>query len=204
MTKKKDKTKSPPDVDASAPEDAEDRQEPQAQATLQQERDDLFDKLQRIGADYANFQKRVPKQISDAVSYEREKILKSFLPTLDNFEHALQNAEGAEDVQAILKGVRMVYDQVFDILKSHGVECIQALDEPFDPSRHEAMLRQSDPEKEDNQVLQEFQKGFMLNDRVLRPSKVVVNKIAPAPVEEEADDSPPDHAVEETDETEVE
>ncbi len=202
MTKKKNKTKSPPEVEANAREEKDDLQE--SLATLQQERDDLFDKLQRIGADYANFQKRVPKQIADAVSYEREKILKSFLPTLDNFEHALQNAEGAEDVQAIVKGVRMVYDQVFDILKSHGVECIQALDEPFDPSRHEAMLRQSDPEKEDNQVLQEFQKGFMLHERVLRPSKVVVNKIAAAAVEEDAVDSPPDPVAEETDETEVE
>ncbi len=202
MTKKKNKTKSPPEVEAAAREEKDDLQE--SRGTLQQERDDLFDKLQRIGADYANFQKRVPKQIADAVSYEREKILKSFLPTLDNFEHALQNAEGAEDVQAIVKGVRMVYDQVFDILKSHGVECIQALDEPFDPSRHEAMLRQSDPEKEDNQVLQEFQKGFMLNERVLRPSKVVVNKIASAAVEEDAVDSPPDPVAEETDETEVE
>ncbi len=202
MTKKKNKTKSPPEVEAAAREEKDDLQE--SRGTLQQERDDLFDKLQRIGADYANFQKRVPKQIADAVSYEREKILKSFLPTLDNFEHALQNAEGAEDVQAIVKGVRMVYDQVFDILKWHGGECIQALDEPVDPSRHEAMVRQSDPEKEDNQVLQEFQKGFMLNERVLRPSKVVVNKIASAAVEEDAVDSPPNPVAEETDETEVE
>lgn len=97
----------------------------------------------------------------------------------------------------------MVYDQVSDILKSHGVVCIQALDQPFDPSRHEAMLRQSDPEKEDNRVLQEFQKGFMLKDRVLRPSKVVVNKIASAPVEEDDVESPADPVAEETDETEV-
>ena len=97
--------------------------------------------------------------------------------------------------ETIVEGVRIVYDQMLDILKSHGVEFIQALDQPFDPSRHEAMLRQSDAEKEDNRVLQEFQKGFMLNDRVLRPSKVVVNKIASAPWKRQAV-SPLDHVAE--------
>ena len=198
MKKKKDKQTTHPEDDTQAPEDLNELQE--THESLQQERDDLFDKLQRIGADYANFQKRVPKQIADSVVYEREKILKSLLPALDNFEHALQNTEGAENIETIVKGVRIVYDQMLDILKSHGVEFIQALDQPFDPNRHEAMLRQSDPEKDDNLVLQEFQKGFMLNDRVLRPSKVVVNKIASAPVDEGPVESESD---EEATETEV-
>ena len=199
MKKKKDKQTTSSKDDVQAPEALNELQE--AHETLQQERDDLFDKLQRIGADYANFQNAVPKQIADSVVYEREKILKSLLPTLDNFEHALQNTEGVENVETIVKGVRIVYDQMLDILKSHGVEFIQALDQPFDPSRHEAMLRQSDPDKDDNLVLQEFQKGFMLNDRVLRPSKVVVNKIASAPVDEAPAESESDEDAPETEVT---
>jgi len=145
--------------------------------TLEQEKGELLDKFQRVSADYANYQKRVPKQISDSVAYEREKILKSFLPALDNFEHTLQGAQGAESVDVLVKGIKIVYDQMSDVLKSHHVEQITAVDEHFDPMLHEAMLRRSEPDKEDGIILEEFQKGYSLNGRVLRPSKVVVNKI---------------------------
>jgi molecular chaperone GrpE len=138
------------------------------------------DQFQRVGADYINFQKRVPKQISDTITYEKELIIKSLLPALDNFEHTVQKAESAIKAD-ILKGIQMIYDQMLDILKSFGVEQIKALGEKFDPSLHEAMLQKAEPEKEDNLVLEEFQKGYRLNGRVIRPSRVIVNKL---PVEE--------------------
>ena len=144
---------------------------------LQKEKDELFAQLQRVSADYANFQKRVPRQISDSISYEKEKIIKSLLPVLDNFEHTLQNASRVENTEAIAKGVRIIYDQMLDILKSHGVEQMKTLGQTFDPSSHSAMMRKSEPEQDDNIVLEEFQKGYKLNDRVIRPSKVVVNKL---------------------------
>lgn len=144
---------------------------------LQKEKDELFAKLQRVSADYANFQKRAPKQITDTISYEKEKIIKTLLPVLDNFEHTLHNANSAENVEAFVKGVRITYDHLLDILKSHGVEQIKALDEKFDPALHEAMMQKAEPEKADNIVLEELQKGYKLNGRVIRPSKVVVNKL---------------------------
>ena len=146
--------------------------------SLQKEKDELFGKLQRVSADYANFQKRVPKQINDTIGYEKERIIKTLLPALDNFEHTLQNAHSAEDVGVLVKGIRIIYDQLLDILKSHGVEQIEALGENFDPAVHEAMTQQTDPDKEENIVLEEFQKGYKLNGRVIRPSKVIVNKLA--------------------------
>ena len=73
---------------------------------------------------------------------------------------------------------------MLDILKSHGVEQIKALDEKFDPASHQAMIQKTEPDKEDNVVLEEFQKGYKLNGRVIRPSKVIVNKLQP---EEEPD-----------------
>ena len=145
--------------------------------TVQAERDELMGKLQRVGADYANFQKRVPKQVSDSVAFQKESLIKTFLPALDNFEHTLEKSHSAESVDVVLDGVRIVYDQMADVLKSHGVEVIQAIDEPFDPMQHEAMLRREDLEREDSVVLEEFQKGYRLNGRVIRPSKVVVNRI---------------------------
>ena len=152
----------------------------QQMEALAAEKDGIFGKLQRVSADYANFQKRASKQIEDTITYEKDKIIKTLLPVLDNFEHTLQNAGSAENVAAILKGVRIIYDQMLDILKSHGVEQITAVGEKFEPALHEAMMRKHEPEKEPDTVLEEFQKGYKLNGRVIRPSKVIVNK-APAP-----------------------
>jgi len=145
--------------------------------SLQKEKDELFAKLQRVSADYANFQKRVPKQISDTIGYEKERIIKSLLPALDNFEHTLQNAHAAENVDVLVKGIRIIYEQLLDILKSHNVEQIEAMGEQFDPAMHQAMTQQSNPEKEENTVLEEFQKGYRFNGRVIRPSRVIVNKL---------------------------
>ena len=137
----------------------------------------LFAQYQRVSADYANSQKRVPKQIADTICYEKEKIIKTLLPALDNFEHTLQNADSAENADVFVKGIEIIYDQMLDILKSHGVEQIKAPGEKFDPALHEAMMQKTEPEEEDNIVLEEFQKGYKLNGRVIRPSKVVVNKL---------------------------
>jgi len=144
---------------------------------LQVEKDEMFAKLQRVSADYANFQKRAPKQIADTIAYEKEKIIKTLLPALDNFEHALANAPSAETVDVLLKGVKIVYDQMLDVLKSHDIEQIEALGEKFDPALHQAMLQRCQPEKDEGIVLEEFQKGYKLNGRVIRPSRVVVNKL---------------------------
>jgi len=155
---------------------------------LQKQKDALFGKLQRVSADYANFQKRAPKQINDTIAYEKEKIIKSLLPALDNFEHTFQKVNSAENVEAFVKGIRIIYDQMLDILKLHGVEQIKALGEKFDPALHQAMMQQAEPEQEENIVLEEFQKGYKLNGRVIRPSKVVVNKLIPEQPEEQTTD----------------
>ncbi len=144
---------------------------------LQKEKDELFAQLQRVSADYDNLQKRTARQIVDTIGYEKEKIIKTILPALDNFEHTLQNAHSAGNVDALLKGIQIIYDQMFDILKLHNVEQIKALGEVFDPALHEAMMRKAEPEKKENIVLEEFQKGYKLNGRVIRPSKVIVNKL---------------------------
>ena len=148
--------------------------------SLQKEKDELFGKLQRVSADYANFQKRVPKQITDTICYEKERIIKTLLPALDNFESALgglRNAHSAENADVLIKGVRIIYDQMLDILKSHGVEQIKALGEKFDPALHEAMTQKVEPEREENIVLEEFQKVYKLNGRVIRPTKVIVSTL---------------------------
>jgi molecular chaperone GrpE len=166
---------------------------------LVRQKDELFEKLQRVSADYANFQKRVLKQIADTVSYEKEKIIKSLLPALDNFEHTLQNASSADNIDVLIKGVQIVYDQILDILKSHNVEQIKAVGEKFDPALHQAMMQKEKPDKENNTVLEEFQTGYKLNGKVIRPSKVVVNQLPSEESKEETGEQQPSEADIETD-----
>lgn len=142
---------------------------------LQTEKLELFEKLQRVSADYANFQKRIPKQVSDSISYEKERLLKTLLPVLDNFEHTI-NSDHSGDIDAVMKGIKIIHDQMLDTFKSHGVEQILTESQMFDPSRHEAMMQRTEEDKENNLILEEFQKGYALNGRVIRPSKVIVNK----------------------------
>jgi molecular chaperone GrpE len=156
---------------------------------LQKERDELFGKLQRVSADYINFQKRASKQIADTVAYEKEKIIKTLLPALDNLEHTLQNAHAAKNADVLVKGIQIIYDQILDTLKMHGIEHVKALDEKFDPALHEVIMQKAEPEKGENVVLEELQKGYKLNGRVIRPSRVVVNKLPDKQIEQEQIDS---------------
>lgn len=143
---------------------------------LQAEKDELFAKLQRVSADYINYQKRSAKQISESITYEKEAVIKSLLPILDNFEHTLNGAEGVEDIESLRKGVKIIYDQILLILKSHGVEQIDSVGQKFDPSCHQALIQKTESDKEDTVILEEFQKGYRLGEKVLRPGRVIVNK----------------------------
>ena len=144
---------------------------------LSNQKDELFEKLQRVSADYANYQKRAPKQIADSVAYEKKAIIKSLLPSLDNFAHALAIAQNAEAADGVVKGVQMVFDHMLDALKACGLEQIEAVGCQFDPTPHEAVQLRAEPDKPDNVVLEEFQTGYKLNGQVVRPSKVIVNRL---------------------------
>lgn len=163
--------------------------------SVRREKDETFARLQRVYADFSNFQKRVPRQVTDAVAYERERLLKSLLPLVDNFERTLKAEGSTQNIEALIKGVEIIRDQMLGVLKTHGVEPIQAVGEKFDPERHEAMLRKNEPDKPDDVVLEEYQKGFKLEDRILRPSRVAVNKVQQeskktAPTETEGTEAP--------------
>jgi molecular chaperone GrpE len=155
---------------------------------LQKEKDEIFSKYQRVNADYANFQKRAPRQIAESVAYEKEALVRTLLPGLDSFNHALAERRSAENTEAVFKGMRIVYEQLLDILRSHGVEQIQAVGRKFDPAVHQAIMQKTVLDEEDGIILEEFQKGYKLNGRTIRPSKVIVNKLTAEqqPEDEEA------------------
>lgn len=167
---------------------------------LTQENAETFAKLQRISADYANFQKRAPKQIADSVAYQKIEIIKSLLPSIDNFEHALNGAKTADSLDSVIEGIQLVFDHMIDALKAHGVERISSLGEQFDPSLHEAMMRRAEEGKPENEIVEEFQSGYKVGEQVIRPCKVIVNKL---PEEEQPQPDQPEEITEESNEEET-
>jgi molecular chaperone GrpE len=145
---------------------------------LQAEKDEIFARLQRLSADYLNYQKRSSKQIAESIAYEKESIIKSLLPVLDNLDHTLSNTENLPDAAEMLKGIKIIYDQFLAILKAHGIEQIIAVGQKFDPACHQALTQKTESGKEDGIVLEEFRKGYKLADKIIRPAVVIVNKNA--------------------------
>lgn len=148
--------------------------------SLKKEKDDIFAKLQRLAADYDNYQKRSAKQTTEAVAHETEKIIKALLPVMDDFERVLVNAQCSENADAVIKGIGIVYEHLKGVLRLEGVEQIDAAGEKFDPAHHQALTQRAEQDKENGIVLEELQKGYKLNGRVIRASRVVINK-TPAP-----------------------
>ncbi len=171
---------------------------PQAEPNLEMELEDLKQRLQRLGADYQNYQKRSQRQIEQATQFAREDLVKSLLPVLDNFDHTLEKGAEAQDGESLLKGVQIVYDHLLGVLTSAGMKRIEVNQgDSFDPALHQAMLHEPSDQFPENAVLRELAPGYTMNDRTLRPAKV---SIAKAPAEEK----PPAATEEETNENQTE
>ena len=130
------------------------------------------DRLLRLQADFDNFRRRSAKEREEISSVVTQNFCKDMLPLLDNFERAM--AAETKDVEAFQKGVEMIFTQFQEVLKKNGLEHIEAIGQKFDPNFHQAVMRVEDPDKEDDTVAQELQKGYMVKGRVIRPSMVQV------------------------------
>ena len=144
---------------------------------LQQERDALFERLARTQADFKNAQKRLEADAEQRAQYANSSLIKSLLPVIDNFERALSVDPAKTDAAAILKGLQIVHDQLIKVLRDQKVEEIAPQPgEPFDPTRHEALMQQDAPQYAEPSVTQLLQKGYSLHDRTLRPAGVAVSR----------------------------
>lgn len=140
--------------------------------TDKQKIQDLTDSLQRLQAEFENYKKRVEKEKHELVNYSKADMIFKLLPFLDTFEMALQNSK---DQEKFKKGIEMVYAQLYSLLETEGLQPIKSVGEKFDPFKHEVLLK-VESDKEEDTILEDIQKGYMLFDRVLRPSKVKVSK----------------------------
>ena len=133
------------------------------------------EKLLRLQADFENTRKRMERERQDFVKFANEGIIVELLNILDDLERAVNLAETKhEDLPAFLKGVEMILVHLYETLKEHGVTSIRALDKKFDPHFHEALMQVEDNSKPEHTVAEELQKGYLLNDRVIRTAKVKV------------------------------
>jgi molecular chaperone GrpE len=133
-----------------------------------------YDKYLRAVAEFDNYKKRAIKDKADAIKYGNEDIIKDILPFMDSLDRALEHGTG--DIQAFKDGVALIQDQLLCCLKKHGVERIDAAGSTFDPNFHEALMQMESDQHDDNKIVSEMEKGYLLNGRLLRPSRVCVCK----------------------------
>ena len=142
---------------------------------LEEELKQSEDKYLRLYAEFENFKRRKNKEIETNNVYKSQKVITEILPSLDSLERALQVESDNEEIKSLLKGVEMVYEGLLNVLKSEGVELIETENAQFDPNYHHAVMQEEDSEKESGAILDTFQKGYKLKDRVIRPAMVKVN-----------------------------
>jgi len=133
-----------------------------------------YEKYLRSVAELENYKKFAAKERADLIRYNNESIIRDLLPILDSLDRALDLAGSSKDVNAFMDGVRMIQEQLLNRLEKYGVRKIEAVGREFDPNIHEALLQVESDEHENNHVVTEFEKGYLLNDRLLKPAKVSV------------------------------
>lgn len=136
---------------------------------------DWREKFLRAKADLQNYQRRAVQEQQTSVRYAVADFARSLLEVVDDLQRTLQAAEEKSSPEALVTGVRLVYEKLLKVLTENQVRPIEALGRTFDPKYHEALLQQPSHEP-DNTVIQEVQRGYTLHDRVLRPARVVISK----------------------------
>lgn len=133
--------------------------------------EELTDTLKRLQAEFENYKKRIDREKTEFVKYAHADVIANMLPLLDSFELALKNTT---DKEKLVEGIKMIYAQFYSILETEGLKPIKAVGEKFDPYKHEVLMKE-ESDKPEETILEEFQKGYTLNDRVIRHSKVKIS-----------------------------
>lgn len=135
------------------------------------------DKLLRMAADFENQKKRLQRDKDVSLKYAEENLLKEILPSIDNLERAVSQDQNGEDfVSQLLEGVELTLKGLLSSLEKYEVKPVASAGEPFDPNFHEALAMEASKDVPEQVVLQEFEKGYLYKDKLLRPAKVIVSK----------------------------
>jgi molecular chaperone GrpE len=137
---------------------------------------EMHDRMLRLAADFENYKKRASREKEDMVKFSSEEVIKSVLPFVDNLERAVNHSEKAKDVESLVEGAKLTIQQLLQTLNKFGLSPIESLGKPFDPAFHEAVMVVATNEHQPNHVVEEFRKGYLLHDRLIRPASVSVSK----------------------------
>jgi len=143
---------------------------------IQETADNNFDLYVRSQAEIDNLKKRFQKEKADLYKFSNESLIKKLLSVGDNLEKAISHSKNDNSLDALREGVELTLKGLMDTLEREGLESVKALDEPFDPNFHEAVSELQDNSVKPGTVIQELQKGFILNQRLIRPTMVIVSK----------------------------
>jgi molecular chaperone GrpE len=185
------KSPAPTDIDPANPAHGE-ATEVDALATAlaakETEAKDNYDRFVRAVADLDNFKKRTQRERAETLRFAQEPLIRDLLPVVDNLERAVTHAQSGDNGQPLVEGVGLVLRSLLDLLEKHGVARIDARGERFDPNRHEALARVERADEEPNRVVDQYQPGYLLHDRLLRPAQVTVSARPDKPTSAVADD----------------
>ncbi|EGL16175.1 MULTISPECIES: nucleotide exchange factor GrpE [unclassified Paenibacillus] len=132
-------------------------------------------RLLRAQADFDNFRRRTRQEKEEFAKYASLKLIEQMLPVIDNFDRALVSSRETQDFEALTKGIEMVYRQLEQLMTQEGLTPIEAVGQPFNPEFHQAIMQVESDDYEEGIVVEEVQKGYMLKDKVIRPSMVKVS-----------------------------
>ncbi len=146
------------------------------------------DKLLRKAAEFENYKRRTENDQMNLLTYAAESFIKKLLPVVDDFERSLQHIEDAQDTDAIKQGIKLIYDKLMKIFQEQGVIKIDSVGKHFDVDYHEALMQRADDSVESHTVLDELEKGYTYNDKVIRHAKVIVSEEKSSAAEETEND----------------
>ncbi len=166
----------PRDTGAEALTAAPEAVSPAEVEALQRERDDYYDRLLRKTAEFENYRKRIDRERQQVTESAAADLIVELLPLVDDLERALKADVGTEGADAYRRGVELIQTKLMELLRKRGVRPIEALGADFDPHYHMAVAHEPAEGRRDGEVLEEFRRGYMLGDRLLRPAMVKVAK----------------------------
>jgi molecular chaperone GrpE len=136
----------------------------------------LQEKMLYFQAEFENFKRLKMKEKQETLKYGNEALIREFIPIVDNLEMALDHASKTDDSKGVLEGVQLTLNEFLKVLEKSGITRVDAVGKTFDPNLHEAVYQEERDDVEPDMVISEFQKGYLLNERLIRPSRVVLSK----------------------------
>ena len=143
---------------------------------LETEIAELKDRLLRKAAEFENYKRRTENDQLNLITYAAESFIQKLLPVVDDFERSLSHIDDAQEIDAIKKGLNLIYSKFIKVLEDQGVKKINAIGKPFDVDYHEALMQKPDDTVEPHTVVEEIEKGYTYKDKVIRHSKVIVSE----------------------------